>query len=242
MNEYDDKSYYEVQLEQKQLVLILLLVVGICVLFFFLGVYYEKGRTPEAALASQARKEAEPLKAPESPDKVDTEQASTFFEKGGSREGAAKADYEGGKVVAESTPVDPKSARDRKPSPDDDKAGAMEAPPAKAAPDRPRRKQEEEPRAAAAPPRASPERPTEAASKGEGFNVQIAAMKDGDRASKVVGDLKAKGFPAHIEEQDRAGAKFYKIRVGPYREKDKADQAMNGLRSIGYDGAFVSTD
>ncbi|MFN7971345.1 MAG: hypothetical protein U0166_03205 [Acidobacteriota bacterium] len=107
MSDYDDKSYYEIQLEQKQLVLILLLMVAVCVLFFFLGVYYVKGREPVSASGRPTPAPTKTaLEAPPGPDKVETGDVSRFFENGGSKEGAPKQDFEG-KVIAESKAVDP---------------------------------------------------------------------------------------------------------------------------------------
>ncbi|MFN7971344.1 MAG: SPOR domain-containing protein [Acidobacteriota bacterium] len=70
--------------------------------------------------------------------------------------------------------------------------------------------------------------------------MQIAALKDVDQANKVKADLKSKGFPAFVDTVDKAGETFYKVRVGPFSEKGKATEAMDGLKSQGYGQAFVS--
>ena len=51
MRDYEEKSYYEIQLDNKQLILVFLAGVTVCVLVFVLGVMVGKGRK-EAELAS----------------------------------------------------------------------------------------------------------------------------------------------------------------------------------------------
>lgn len=211
MSDYDDKSYYEIQLEQKQLVLILLLMVAVCVMFFFLGVYYVKGREPASAMAGpRGTAPSTPhLTAPAGPDKVETEEVSRFFEANDGRASAPKEGAEG-TVVAESRTDDP--------------------------PPKPR----------TPPPSPKPE-PTKPAPVPSGssdgrFIVQIAAVKDVDRANQVRNELVSKGFQAYVETQDAGGEKLYKVRVGPFSERDEADRAKEGLRGAGYGGAFVSTN
>lgn len=42
MRDYEEKSYYEIQLDNKQLILVFLAGVTVCVLVFVLGVMVEK--------------------------------------------------------------------------------------------------------------------------------------------------------------------------------------------------------
>lgn len=226
MADYDDKSYYEIQLEQKQLVLILMLMVAICVLFFFLGVYYVKGREPIQASIPKAV--STPTPTPDAtPEKVETETVARFFEPGDGKGAAKKEEFEG-KVLAESLPADPiakppKGEGKEKPSPaprDPPKEAVKTPAPTKVAPPE-----------VDAPPR----------DPSGSFVVQIAAVTDEDRARKVMSEIKSLGFPAYLKTEE-AGSARYKIRVGPYAQREKADQARDGLRSQGYPGAFVSSD
>ena len=56
MRDYEEKSYYEIQLDNKQLILVFLAGVTVCVLVFVLGVMVGKGRK-EAELASIGKTE-----------------------------------------------------------------------------------------------------------------------------------------------------------------------------------------
>ena len=108
------KSYYEIQLEQKQLVVILILMVAVCILFFFLGVFYIRGRTPSADRPPTEATAPKTPSASEAAGPIDTAAQADFFEKGGSKENAAKEAVSGGKVVAEGLPT---SSQKTKPKP-----------------------------------------------------------------------------------------------------------------------------
>src|SRR5262245_11203300 len=56
MRDYEEKSYYEIQLDNKQLILVFLAGVTVCVLVFILGVMVGKGRK-EAEIAAIGKTE-----------------------------------------------------------------------------------------------------------------------------------------------------------------------------------------
>src|SRR4029077_16227685 len=56
MRDYEEKSYYEIQLDNKQLILVFLAGVTVCVLIFILGVLVGKGKK-EAEIASLTKPE-----------------------------------------------------------------------------------------------------------------------------------------------------------------------------------------
>src|SRR5919106_1176148 len=56
MRDYEEKSYYEIQLDNKQLILVFLAAVTVCVLIFVLGVMIGKGQK-EAEIAAATRNE-----------------------------------------------------------------------------------------------------------------------------------------------------------------------------------------
>ena len=56
MRDYEEKSYYEIQLDNKQLILVFLAAVTVCVLIFILGVMIGKGQK-EAEIAAATRNE-----------------------------------------------------------------------------------------------------------------------------------------------------------------------------------------
>ncbi len=56
MRDYEEKSYYEIQLDNKQLILVFLAGVTVCVLIFVLGVMVGKGKK-EAEMAAMTQTE-----------------------------------------------------------------------------------------------------------------------------------------------------------------------------------------
>src|SRR5688572_11583551 len=72
MRDYEEKSYYEIQLDNKQLILVFLAAVTVCVLIFVLGVMIGKGQK-EAEFAAAARNQKN--SAPSDPDNNEPSQA-----------------------------------------------------------------------------------------------------------------------------------------------------------------------
>src|SRR5438034_741514 len=64
MRDYEEKSYYEIQLDNKQLIMVFLAGVTVCVLIFVLGVMVGKGKK-ETEMAMAARSEATPPRSPQ---------------------------------------------------------------------------------------------------------------------------------------------------------------------------------
>jgi hypothetical protein len=67
MRDYEEKSYYEIQLDNKQLILVFLAGVTVCVLVFILGVMIGKGRK-EAEYAAASRNSGSPTAIRPEPD------------------------------------------------------------------------------------------------------------------------------------------------------------------------------
>ena len=67
MRDYEEKSYYEIQLDNKQLILVFLAGVTVCVLVFVLGVMVGKGRK-EAEIASVGKTNETPAAIRPEPD------------------------------------------------------------------------------------------------------------------------------------------------------------------------------
>lgn len=83
---------------------------------------------------------------------------------------------------------------------------------------------------AAAAPTAPASAEDDNAAKGR-LTIQIAALKDGEAAQRIVANLKKEGYPAYLFRQAVAGeGLWFKVRVGHYRDHKQAAADMARLR------------
>ena len=73
-----------------------------------------------------------------------------------------------------------------------------------------------------------------------GFAVQVSAFKDVGKAHELVDDLKNHGFHAFSTSGSTNGNDWYRVYVGPFESKDKADQMVSSLGGEGYKSGFVT--
>lgn len=76
--------------------------------------------------------------------------------------------------------------------------------------------------------------------EGENYTVQVAALKNLERAEKLVASLKRQGYPAyfyHVRDESR---QYFRVRVGRYKTRREAQSALVRLRRIGHEGIFIS--
>jgi hypothetical protein len=67
---------------------------------------------------------------------------------------------------------------------------------------------------------------------GEGFTVQVGALKDRDLAQRIADQLVSKGFPAFVADPERdAPVAMYRIRVGRYAEHGVAERMKRRLEA-----------
>ena len=73
------------------------------------------------------------------------------------------------------------------------------------------------------------------------MSVQVASVKEQKDADRLVKSLKGKGFPAY-----RAIAKipgkgiWFRVRVGPYKNRDEADRSLRRLKEVKFSGFVVN--
>ena len=89
----------------------------------------------------------------------------------------------------------------------------------------------------AAPP-ASSVPPT--AAPGGRWQVQVFAGRDRDAAERLVGTLKAAGWPVHLQSLPEGSGSLLKVRVGGYPDRAAAEVAAGKLRAQGQSGAWVT--
>jgi DedD protein len=97
-----------------------------------------------------------------------------------------------------------------------------------------------EPRRQVAEPSApsSPSAP-EAAGSGP-WNVQVFAGRDRQAAERLVGTLKAAGWPVRLQSVAEGSGSLLKVRVGGYADRAAAEAAATKLRAQGQAGAWVT--
>jgi len=122
-------------------------------------------------------------------------------------------------------PPDVAAAAGPAPSPPAEQAADSDAAPASAAP------------AASSPP-AESAKPAEVG----GWVVQVGAFGSGDAARRLVDELSAAGFEAHVAPVTRSGRTLHRVRVGPVAERAAADQLAQRLGARGLPAAVVEND
>jgi cell division septation protein DedD len=214
MAEYDDAGYYELQLNNKQLVFFFMAAVAIAVVVFLCGVMVGRG-VRDAAIAAAgtniaATSETTPLSGGMTPADVRKE-----------------LDYQ---KRLESTEVEDK-LETTSTNPEELVAEAKKKPaPAKAAPEK------------AAPPKSKPAPAatgsTLMGSETGAFTIQVVALKTRDAADDLVTRLKGKGYRAYVEPGGSTG--LFRVRVGRFQNRDEADRVAQKLRDAEKFKPFVT--
>ena len=76
----------------------------------------------------------------------------------------------------------------------------------------------------------------DAASKGEGFVVQLGAFTDVYGANALANRLKKAGYPAFTEPVETSRGKLWRVRVGGYPSRAAAVEARDRLKADGHNG------
>lgn len=76
--------------------------------------------------------------------------------------------------------------------------------------------------------------------EGENYTVQVAALKDFERAEKLVASLERQGYPAYFYRVRDESRQYFRVRVGRYKTRREAQSALVKLRRIGHEGIFIS--
>jgi cell division protein FtsN len=106
------------------------------------------------------------------------------------------------------------------------------------------------------PPSTSPpfssEKPSEPALKKNGlpenplsirFTLQVASMKDHQKAVRLSGRLSKKGFPSYVLSAEIPGkGVYYRVRVGHYATRKSAEKALEQLKRQGEGDAILARE
>ena len=72
-----------------------------------------------------------------------------------------------------------------------------------------------------------------------GWAVQVAALSDRDAAARLAADIKGRGYAAFVLEHRADGKLFYRVRVGPEAQRERADALAARLKREGFKVAVV---
>jgi cell division septation protein DedD len=225
MADYDDAGYYELQLNNKQLVFFFMAAVAIAVVVFLCGVMVGRGvrdatiaaagtsiaTTPETPPASgmtpaDVRKELDYQQRLESP-KVEERLEGTSSSPEKLVQSATK-----NQTAAKAQPTTAKSA----------------PPPSRPAPKK-------------APPKAgggSAQTSTLRGSEAGTYTIQVVALKTRDAADNLVSRLRTKRYRAYVETGGSTG--LFRVRVGRFQSRTEADRVAQMLRDTERFKPFVT--
>jgi cell division septation protein DedD len=212
--EYREKSYYEIQLDHKQLIVVFFAVVAICVVMFLLGVMVGKGKAvaalevPGAHGKAQAKmmEDAKPAKEKVSPASgaESSKKTGAEPEKGTTR-------------VAEST----KQKESAKPAPVKEKVSTP-VPAAK------------KPVKAVSPASdvASLKVSDLPLDMVNGYAIHVRSYPSRDKAQAMRSRLKAAGYPAYVDPGKlRNKGRSYRVRVGKFVNEADARKVLEKLKT-----------
>jgi cell division protein FtsN len=86
--------------------------------------------------------------------------------------------------------------------------------------------------------------PRSAKSGNEAFTyfVQAGAFARTEEAEQQRAKLAMMGFPAKVTEREQSGRTVYRVRLGPFEQKDDADATQDRLQSAGVEAALVRVE
>jgi cell division septation protein DedD len=230
MRDYEEKSYYEIQLDNKQLILVFLAGVTVCVLIFVLGVMVGKGKK-EAEMASTTRTETS-VAAKSQEDMQPPVEAKPIVEKQAAQQkSAAKETKDKPKAKEDYSfyDLDKTETESKISKKDDTKTAAVTE-------KTPQKEKIQPPPAAAKEPVEASVASKENASANLSetnlpqYTVQVMATASKAKAEQQLEMLKTKGYTAYLDEEKGSGGNVYKVRIGKFDNSDAAKGVATKLK------------
>ncbi len=216
MTDHNETSYYEIALTNRQVMVAFVLLLGAVLLAFLSGVWLGKGE-PQLPTADE-----QIAALPEEAGGSDIEELQ-FFSEGAPAEGAVQ-DAEAKANAALDKP-DLGSLRG------EDRGGQAPSRPSTLAQDvgspganRDATPPPSRPAGNSTSPAARPAAASASTEPQEGFIVQVFSTREEGQAKKVQKSLAASGYPAYLSPVDVNRQTMYRVRVGPYRDRGRADK------------------
>jgi cell division septation protein DedD len=220
MRDYEEKSYYEIQLDNKQLILVFLAAVTVCVLIFVLGIMIGKGQK-EAEIAAATRIEKNAT-TPE-PDSNSPQQAlSDIASEARNEKKSTKTAIEKKEPVEKK--ADTSNTSDSATAKKSEKFAYEDL------------DQKEPAKENAEAPSAEPVSETPAADDipkstgGTQYTVQIMATSSRPKAEQQISALKLKGYKPFLDETKSGDISVFKVRVGRFADTQEAKELANRIK------------
>jgi cell division protein FtsN len=212
MNDLADDGFHEIQLSGKQLVFLFMITTAVAVAIFLCGVQVGRNVRSDAPIEmSDAGASGVPPPAAATPSQPAAAGGPPAAEPPAP---APEPDDELSYAKRLQTDQSAAPAEKLKPSP----AQAAAAPPAQAPAPKPAAPQTEGPAAGA-----------QSASRPGAWIVQLTALQDRNAAVAIAQRLGSKGYPAFVLDPAPGSPTIYRVQVGGYPDRDKADQAARRL-------------
>jgi cell division protein FtsN len=253
MRDYEEKSYYEIQLDNKQLILVFLAGVTVCVLVFVLGVMVGKGRK-EAELASIGKTEQKVVR-PE-PDLTPPQEIQEMKPEAKKKEAKkdnlkqAKSDSTQEDPAYYELDTDKEKPLEKEPTKQkkdettvavkdtDKKTSDKKADSAKAEKPKTETPKTETPKVEVAKTEPAPKVesseedivPEPTLKDGGKYTVQVMATSSKSKAEQQLSTLQANGYTAFMKEESAGGTSVFKVRVGRFSDKDSAKKIATRLK------------
>jgi cell division septation protein DedD len=205
-----DEAFHEIQMKGKQLVFLFMLATVAAVVIFLCGVMVGRGvRTQRAAeLAELTSESTSDLTAGAQVAPTPSAEAAPAGQEKLTYPQRLEAPTAPAETLKESQPTDSRTAMDQP-------AATAATPAATAFPASLRGPQ---------PP------PAAAEPGGDGFAVQVAAIRGRGEADAMVRRLKNKGYPAYVMTPARGAPSLYRVRVGKFKDRRAAEVTASRLQ------------
>jgi len=67
------------------------------------------------------------------------------------------------------------------------------------------------------------------------YAIQVASLRELDKANTVRDKFRARGYPAYCQSSEVRGVIWHRVRIGPYPDRHTADQDCMRLKEVGVD-------
>ncbi|HEY7186526.1 MAG TPA: SPOR domain-containing protein [Vicinamibacterales bacterium] len=230
-----DEGVHEIQLNGKQLVFMFMAVTVVAVVIFLCGVMVGRGvRTPRAAEAAETTSDApvDPTAAAQPPSSTEATTSTTASAAGSGAPATTQEKLTYADRLSSSTsppetlrsePIAPAAAPADAPTAA--KVPVADAKPASKAAAKPESKADAKAESKAESKSAA----AESADTGNGFVVQVAAVKARSEADTIAKRLSSKGFPSYVTTPGPGAAHVYRVRVGKYTDRREAESVARRL-------------
>ncbi len=226
-----EPSYYEIALTNRQVVTAFVILLACLLAAFLSGVWVGRGGMGPAEEEAQAA-------APAGPREAAALEEFEFFSE--DDEAGAPAAEEGSAARVETPPAAPPPAAPPRTlreeleavAPPGDESAALE-PEEGAAADAGEEVASAEPERPPAAPReesAAPAAPDTARTPPGTVVIQVFSSAEQDQATRVRDRLVASGYKAFLSPVDVSGRTMYRVRIGPFTSRDKAQEVAERVR------------